>query len=350
MYSYRQKLLIAITHPGFRQSFARLYPEPQNFRARGPAADCSSLAGASVWARAHHSLLSLTPMRYALEARYITVITMLVVTVGANGILNGAEGSPATFEAVRLSMAKGDTEGALRLASQIVEAQPKASEPYVVRAAIYSSLGKHELAVADYNRAVALQLDTPELYNLRGDSQFKLGKFEASIRDYDRFIELVPGAERSHWKRGISYYYAGQYEKGRRQFEGYQTFDDNDVENAVWRFLCMARKDGVQAARDSMLKIRRDTRVPMMKIYDLYTGKAGPDDVLAEARRDKPTPGELNTRLFYAHLYLGLYHEVSGNVDRARTHLTTAADEHRISHYMWDVARVHAGMLNKNDQ
>ena len=47
---------------------------------------------------------------------------------------------------------------------------------------------------------------------------------------------LRPDQEPAHWKRGISYYYAGRFDEGRKQFEGYQTVDDNDVENAVWRY------------------------------------------------------------------------------------------------------------------
>ena len=100
------------------------------------------------------------------------------------------------------------------------------------------------------------------------------GQIKRSIDDFDRFVELKPQQEPHHWKRGISYYYAGRYDDGRRQFEGYQTVDDNDVENAVWRYLCMARSLGVQAARDAILKIKHDRRVPMMEVYALYSGNA----------------------------------------------------------------------------
>ena len=73
---------------------------------------------------------------------------------------------------------------------------------------------------------------------------------------------------------------AGQYAAGRKQFEGYQTVDSNDVENAVWRFLCMAHSDGVAAARDDLLKIKHDRRVPMMEIYAMFAGRTTPDQVL----------------------------------------------------------------------
>lgn len=105
--------------------------------------------------------------------------------------------------------------------------------------------------------------ENPELdeaYQQRGYVNFKLGKFKESIQDFDKVIELKPDRKASHWQRGISLYYAGRYEEGRKQFEGYQDYDSNDVENAVWRFLCMAKAVGTPKARAAMLKIGDDRR------------------------------------------------------------------------------------------
>ena len=47
---------------------------------------------------------------------------------------------------------------------------------------------------------------------------------------------------------------------------------------------------------------------------------------------------------FYAHLYLGLYYEVTGDAAKAKEHLELAT-RHKIGHYMWNVADVHAKRL-----
>lgn len=233
----------------------------------------------------------------------------------------------------------------LRLATAAIEADPKNKDALATRAGLYAEAGQHDLAIADYDALLKLDPNRAEVYDQLGSQHFMLGHIRQSIDNFDRFIQLKPQQEPWHWKRGISYYYAGRWDDGRRQFEGYQTVADNDVENAVWRYLCMARGMGTQAAREGMLKIRRDTRVPMMEVYDLYSGKARPDDVLAAARAGSPSPEALNARLFYAHLYLGLFDEVSGNPAGAREHITTAAEQHKIGHYMWNVADVHARLL-----
>ena len=107
----------------------------------------------------------------------------------------------------------------------------------------------------------------------------------------------------------------------------------------------MARDRGVAAARQGLLKIKQDRRVPMMEVYALYGGKLTPDDVLKATEAGSPSTAELNARRFYAHLYLGLYYEVSGDAASARKHIDIAAREHKIGHYMWNVADMHARRL-----
>jgi tetratricopeptide (TPR) repeat protein len=116
---------------------------------------------------------------------------------------------------------------------------------------------------------------------------------------------------------------------------------------AVGRFMCMVRVDGIAKARKAMLKIGNDRRVPMRQVYDLYKGDLKPEDVFAATKADKPSAVDLSRRLFYAHLYVGIYHDLLGHKKQALEHLNKATDDHRISHYMWDVARVHRDLLKK---
>ena len=84
-----------------------------------------------------------------------------------------------------------------------------------------------------------------------------------------------------------------------------------------------------------------------VEIYDLFAGVTTPEKVLEATRAGMPSDEALKGRLFYAHLYLGLYYETEGDPTRALEHLNRATDEHRIGHYMGDVARVHRDLLKK---
>jgi lipoprotein NlpI len=189
---------------------------------------------------------------------------------------------------------------------------------------------------------------TAEELERRGSDEFRAARFTESVATFDEEIKLDPRRAPWHWKRGISLYYAGRFADGAKQFEGYQTVDGNDVENAVWRFLCQARDPnvGVDKARREILAIKDDRRVPMMQIYSLFKGDLKRDDVLAAVRADDPPQLILDHRLFYAHLYLGLYDEALGNADGARKHLDEAV-RRKVDHYMWDVAKVHDDLLRE---
>jgi lipoprotein NlpI len=211
---------------------------------------------------------------------------------------------------------------------------------------IDKALALYKEGVAALDRHIKQEPRDAAAYQERGVFHFKLGDMDASIRDFDQFIALRPKEKIKHWQRGISYYYAGRYDDGKRQFEGYQDYDSNDVENAVWRFMCMAKKDDIAAARKDVLKIGNDRRVPMRQVYDLFKGDLKPADVLAAARAGDPSREQLKQHLFYAHLYLGIYYDLAGERKQALEQMESAVAQ-PIAGYMWDVARIHRDRLKK---
>ncbi len=274
--------------------------------------------------------------------RLSTLVLILALPLSAPG-----EDANALIESARAAFKKGKAEEALALAGKAIEKEPQNASAHLFRGLLHEQLGRHQEALADLNHSLKLQPKQAEALDHRGSVQFKLGRIKEALADFDRFLELQPQAKPGHWRRGIALYYAGRYDEGSKQFQAYEKVDTNDVENAVWQFICAARVEGVDKARANLLKIGHDRRVPMMVVYDLFAGKAKPEDVLAAATAGKPTEHELKLRLFYAHLYLGLYYESMGKAELAREHLTKAAKEHYVPGYMGDVARVHVQLLDR---
>jgi lipoprotein NlpI len=167
------------------------------------------------------------------------------------------------------------------------------------------------------------------------------GKFDESVKDFDQYLDLRPDERPHHWQRGIALYYAGRFEDGTKQFELHRTVNPEDVENAVWHFLCLARWKDADTARKALIPIKDDSRIPMAQVHQLFAGKATADDVLNAAKADNPPPAQLNRQLFYAHLYLGLYYEAIEQPEKAKEHLTLAAEKYAVPDYMHGVAKVH---------
>ena len=237
---------------------------------------------------------------------------------------------------------KGSLDQAIALAAKAVEKSPDDPQAYYVRARALDAQRQFEKAIADYSKVLELNPRAVQAYHLRGGVHFRLGHIDESLRDFDKFLEADPGQAPYHWQRGISYYYAGRFEDGRKQFESHQTVNRNDVENAVWHFLCVVRSAGLDRARASLIPIKEDRRVPMMQVHALFAGKLKPEEVLSAAQAGNPEAAELKQRLLYAHLYLGLYFEALGETQKASEHIIQAAGKYAMDHYMGDVARVHA--------
>jgi len=211
-----------------------------------------------------------------------------------------------------------------------------------IRAA--NSQRKHSEVIRLANEMIRRKPDLVFLYAIRGDAKLKSGDAAGAIADYDRQIKLDADARDPHWQRGIAYYYAGEYEKGEQQFAWYQNYDSDDVENVVFHFACRAQRLGLEEAREAIFDKPADRRIPMSEIYDFYLGKLSAEEVLAAAKQGDPTKAQLNSRLMYANLYLGLYYDALGDEARAKQYIL-AADSHKVDTYMWDVAQMHAKRL-----
>jgi lipoprotein NlpI len=169
---------------------------------------------------------------------------------------------------------------------------------------------------------------------------FAEGRIEASLEKFDRLAELVPDVAPLLWQRGIALYELGRYRECAAQFASHYTVNPTDAENAAWHFLCVARAESPARARESLLRAGPDPRVMRMEILSMLRGTRTPEDVMTDAF--------VLIAEFYAHLYVGLYYEATGNPEAALPHLTAAASERYQAYggFMNVVAQVHLRRIN----
>ena len=167
-------------------------------------------------------------------------------------------------------------------------------------------------------RCLEVDSANPTLYIQRGMVSFKLGDIAPAIADFDRAEHLNPTLTPALWQRGIAYYYAGRFEEGARQFEVDLSVNGHDVEETVWRYLCQAQAQGMSVARASLFPVRHDPRPVMGWVYQLFAGACNAEVVIAR-QHDSGQREE----------------------ERARHHITQAAEMQVWEDYMGWVARVH---------
>jgi lipoprotein NlpI len=260
----------------------------------------------------------------------------------------GADDARDKLKEAEQALKKGDPTAAEAAAREAARLDPRAPQAQYLLGRALGDQRKSTDAIKAFDAALALDKTFLWAVNARGGEQFKLGKIEESIADFDTFLKANSAEAPAHWRRGISLYYAGRYADGAKQFFDGQGEFGSDVENVFWHYLCNSRKDGVEAARKALLKLRgADGRVPMMRIADLIAGNATPAEVIETAEKAKLDGPAKTEALFYAHLYVGLNYEATGDAAKCQEHLTQAVEKHKIGHYMWDVGNVHLTRMKK---
>lgn len=196
--------------------------------------------------------------------------------------------------------------------------------------------------------------DAPSrLHHRRADVLFRLGRFEESIEDYNAAARFGrPHNEDSCWERGLAQYYVGDFRGGRDQFTRYHSLGPTDVENGIWRFLCVAEDEGLARARETMLDYRRKRGGPFPALLRLYMGEGDADEnleaarknvnaVIEDAKTDASSQNELTANLFFAHYYLAKYYEIIDQQGLALRHVREALT-HELQHFMYACAEIDA--------
>ncbi|MDZ4848244.1 MAG: tetratricopeptide repeat protein [Pirellulaceae bacterium] len=209
--------------------------------------------------------------------------------------------------------------------------------------------GQNEEAVKIVDQAVAIAPNQPSVFLVRGMVYFRLGRLQESLNDFDKSIELAPNSKPECWQRGITLYYLGRFEEGRDQFAIHRTVNPNDVENPFWHFLCVAKSEGIEAARSKLLPVGRDSRPPLMEVFEMLRGNAEPAQVIEAANEAHGGPNGKTLARFYGHLYVGLYFDCLGQRELAKQHLEQCVAE-KTGGYMRDVAVLHLRQLSEKKQ
>ncbi len=120
----------------------------------------------------------------------------------------------------------GDHEARIDYMNKAIALAPEYAEAYAGRGNGYLAENRYDLALADFNKAVALK---PELsgplqqnfeiiYIERGGLRGKDGNYGAAIDDYTRALQLNPLNTRALNDRGDAYYMTGDFDRAIADF------------------------------------------------------------------------------------------------------------------------------------
>ena len=114
--------------------------------------------------------------------------------------------------------------------NKAIALNPKYAIAYNNRGLAYDELKEHEKAFEDYNKAIALDPEYARAYNNRGIAYNKLKEHEKAIADYNKVIALDPEYARAYNNRGTAY---GKLKKHEKAFEDYNKAIALNPEDAI---------------------------------------------------------------------------------------------------------------------
>lgn len=235
----------------------------------------------------------------------------------------------------------------LKLTAQAAKLDPKNPAIPFAAGTAHDKLRQNAAAAKAFSEVLKLEPKASVALDRRGDAHLKNGDFKAAIEDFDAFLKERPKFAPDHWRRGIALYYAGRFKDGVAQFDLHRKVNPEDVENSVWHYLCNARANTPKKAREDLIPVTKDTRVPMKEVMELFAGKIKPVDVFDAADKAKLGEEDKKEARFYANLYVALFYESEGDAKKCLEHMTIAVEKYEIGHYMWDVGAIHLKLLKK---
>ena len=121
----------------------------------------------------------------------------------------------------------GIWKNSLTLWTYVIAREPELSLAYNNRGLTYDEMGRFELAINDFDRAIALDASDHKVYTNRGMLYGKIGQFDKAIADFEKAITLDPSHAEAYNNLGIAYAKAGLIDKAFEQFNKTIRVDQN---------------------------------------------------------------------------------------------------------------------------
>ncbi len=126
--------------------------------------------------------------------------------------------SPALQEAVFLQRT-GNLAMAEQKCAEVVRSEPDNAMAHYFFGGLLMQLGKHQDAVASFDRAIALNPDHAEAYNNRGIALCNLARFDDGIASFNEALAKKPNAADVLSNRGMALFYLKRPEDALESFD-----------------------------------------------------------------------------------------------------------------------------------
>ena len=135
-----------------------------------------------------------------------------------------------------------------------IQLNPDDAGAYSNRGAVYNNKGDFDLAIEDFDKAIRLNPDYAGAYNNRGKAYNDKGDFDCAIVDFEKAIELNPDEAEPYNNRGASYRKKGEVDRAIIDFNRAIQLNRNYANAYNNRGNAYSKKDDYNRAIDDFTK------------------------------------------------------------------------------------------------
>ena len=130
----------------------------------------------------------------------------------------------------------------ITLWTYVIEKQPAGvPQAYNNLGLTFIDMGRVDRAMAEFDKALAVDPGFYEAYNNRGGALDKMGQPDKAVADFDKAIALNPRYAEAYYNRGIAYGKTGLLDNSIKSFDKALEIDPNKVDAYVNRGISYAR-------------------------------------------------------------------------------------------------------------
>ncbi len=228
----------------------------------------------------------------------------------------------------------GQDDLALADFDKAIAVAPGNKWPYVNRGVIYHERGEYDQAIASYDKAISLKEDFAKAYSNRGNSFQAKGQFDNALADFGKAISIDNTDFRTFQNRGLTFFILNDFEKAEKDFLQASNLNPNKTYPLIWLYLSERRRGKEDKGKLISLS-NQDLQEWPGPIASLYMGQSTIEEVMEETK-SSDQKWELNKKCM-AFFHVGQYHLLMGNkaqavfMFRKASSIGKSVFEHRIA-------------------
>ncbi|PKF60600.1 lipoprotein NlpI [Psychromonas sp. psych-6C06] len=206
------------------------------------------------------------------------------------------------------------------------------------RGIIYDRMGLSAHSRYDFTQSINTFPAFPEAYNSLGVYLLLAQSYDEAFDAFDAALELSDKMQYSYLHRAIGLYHVKRYPLASRDINKFYQLDKNDPYRTLWRYVIDSKIDEATALADlQMQAITTEDNRYAWTIVDVIAERTTEKEFFESISQGVNSNKQMAERLCEAYFYLGYWHKLAGNLDKAIYYfkLATTTNIHEFIEYKY---------------